>query len=211
MPEQVVYTLPESPAPALPAAAEGEYVHNEAMVAEAQALLIEFFRKPRWLDAVAAFATEVQEVEDAFWGTHTSFDVDTAVGDQLDILGRLVGELRDDRVDDDYRAAVRTRILVNSSDGKLEQLIAIVQSLLPAATVQAAEYYPASLSFAVSTLGSVTFNTVYGLLHKAKAAGVRLEFTHGAGTIGAEDDNPLGGTIGAEDDNPLGFSISAGT
>ncbi len=178
MPEQVVYTLPEAGEQAAPQPVpEGVYVHNPNMVDEASELWIEFFRKPRWLELTDILVGEVQELEDAYWDMHLAFDVDTAEGHQLDLLGKRVGELRDGRVDDDYRAAVRTRILVNSSDGKLDQLYAIILSMLPDATVRAWEFYPAKLRLDVyDSFAGATPTTVARLVRQAKAGGVGLIF-----------------------------------
>jgi hypothetical protein len=156
---------------------------------------------------------QVQEIEDANWAHHNAFDVDTAVGEQLDFLGKQVGERRDDRTDDAYRAAVRVRILVNLSNGRLEELIAIALGISPTAVLVVRELYPATVSIEPDTLGSATLQQAYRLLKKAKPAGVRLLLS-GAGdvaSLGAVDGSPVGGTMGAVDGSPLGFLMSGGT
>lgn len=208
---EATYTLPSSPAAPAPADTEGTYVHNDAMVEEAVGLLIEWFRKPRWVALLQSMVGEIQEAEDAVYAVLSALDLDTAVDDVLDKFGRLVGELRQGRSNDDYRAAVRVRILVNSSDGKLEQLIAIARGLVPTAVVSVQELYPAALRMYFSTLGTVSFRTVERLLHQAKPAGVRLNVASGVPTVGAVDGDPLGGTVGAVDGSPAGFTIGAGT
>lgn len=71
-----------------------------------------------------------------------AFDVDTAVGAQLDILGQIVGASRTvafqpsggvSPVLDDttYRVLIRARIFQNHWDGKLDSLLTIWQSLFP--------------------------------------------------------------------------------
>lgn len=190
----------------------GELVHNPNLVARSISRLIEYFRRgPRNQAFLKGVVGQVQDLEDSAWSLYYGLRLDNATGVNLDVLGRRVGELRTGRVDDDYRAAIRTRILVNLSKGRVEDLIAIVKSLLPSTSVQVAEYWPPALSFSVTSLGSVTFDTMNRMLLQAKAAGVRLEFTSGAGTIGSEDDTYLGGTIGSEDDTTLGFEIASGT
>lgn len=200
---------PQLPAPPAQPAGNGELIHNPNMVAFAFRRLIEYFRKSRNYAFLQAVVGEVQELEDSAWTLYYSTSVDRALGVNLDVLGRRVGELRSGRLDEDYRAAIRTRILVNNSDGKIEQLIAIVKSLLPEAAVGAAEYWPPALSFSVDDLGSVSFSTMYRMLFQAKAAGVRLEFTEGLPTIGSEDGTVVGGVIGSEDGTTVGFTISS--
>lgn len=174
---EAIYTLPESPPATAPTpSTEGSYVYNPAMSAEGQAQLIEFFRTPRWLALLDILLAEVQLVEDANWAMHNAFDVDTAVGDQLDIIGRDVGELRNDRDDTDYRVAVKIRILINQSDGKLEQLIDIVTAANPDLDSEAREAYPAAILFRwYGAFPTLTPADLVRLLRQAKFGGVRLQ------------------------------------
>lgn len=172
------YSLPSSAVQPAPATTqpEGAYAYNPAMVAEAQAMLIEFFRKPRWLELLAIIVEQAQAVEDATWATHVSFDVDTAVGDQLDLLGKLVGERRNDRLDDAYRVAVRTRILVNGSEGSLPELLTIMETADPALDIIAQEHYPAGVLFRwLSTFTAISPRDLMNLVQQAKPAGVRVQ------------------------------------
>jgi hypothetical protein len=173
---------PEAPADEdLPAPTEGVYALNEDHVVEGIAHLIELFRQgPRNQAELAAYLAQAQEVEDAFWDLFNAFDPDTAVGHQLDLIGKLIGEGRLARTDDDYRAAIRVRVLVNSSDGQPEQLIEIASAMFPSPTytmaVDLQEFFPGSLSIAfVGDPGDVTHASVHRLLTLAKAAGVRLD------------------------------------
>lgn len=211
---EAIYTLPFTPP--VTAAPEpvvtGELVHNPNLVARSISRLIEYFRRgPRNQALMTGIVGQVQDLEDSAWSLYYGLRLDNATGVNLDVIGRRVGEPRLGRVDDDYRAAIRTRILVNLSKGRVEDLIAIVRSLLPNTAVQVAEYWPPALSFSVTSLGVVSFDTMNRMLLQAKAAGVRLEFTSGPGTIGSEDDSYLGGVIGSEDDTTLGFAMASGT
>lgn len=191
---------------------DGTYVFNEFHAEEAISHLIELFKNgPRNQTILQAIGVQLQELEEAAADVLVGFFVDTAVGDQLDILGRVVGETRQGRTDNDYRAAVRVRILVNMSDGKVEQLLAIARGLVPEATVALVEVYPMSIRLEFSTLGTTSLRTVFSILKQAKAAGVRLLVSYGPPTIGAVDGAPAGGIVGAVDGNPAGFIISGGT
>lgn len=160
------------------APAEGTFVHNAQHVAEGIGHLIDLFRYgPRHQAAVSAVLEEVQELEDAIVDVLGAFDPDTAVGQALDFLGRLVGEPRLGRSDDEYRAGIRVRTLVNFSDGKLEQLYEILVGIFLAADVTFLidEYYPARLVVEVSgDPGAVTIETVHRLMTQARAGGVAL-------------------------------------
>lgn len=207
-------TTPFTPTPAAEtvSATATELVQNTQHVEEGISHLIEFFRNgPRNRAVLTAVLSQAQEIEDAFWQLYTERSIDVAVGEQLNILGRIVGELRGDRADEDYRAAIRVRILVNSSDGKPEQLIAIVLGISPLAVVTFTENYPAAIRIRVSSLGSATLQTMYTLVQQAKPAGVRLQLTAGSPTVGAVDGSPAGGIVGAVDGSPAGFVVAGGT
>lgn len=212
MSSTIVYTLPSGEVVTIEATPEGEYILNENHAEEAIDHLIELFKSgPRNQALLQVVALQIQELENTSAQVYTSFYVDTAVGDQLDILGRIVGEARQGRLDAEYRAAVKVRILVNSSDGKIEQLLAIARGMVPSASIALLEQFPCTIRMEFSTMGTSTLRTVFAMLQQAKAAGVRLLVSYGPPTIGAVDGNPLGGTIGAVDGSPLGFTISGGT
>lgn len=193
-------------------AAEGVYLHNLEHYEQAINELIELFKHgPRNQAITLTVMEQVQELEDAMWAMYEGFLLDNAVDDQLDILGAIVGERRQGRTNDDYRAAVRVRILVNRSDGHLEQLLAICRGLVPSATIYTQEQFPAGIRIKFSTMGTTTLRTALQMLRQAKAGGVRLFLSYGPSTVGAVDGDPLGGTVGAVDGNPLGFTISGGT
>lgn len=156
-------------------AIDGEYSHNPAHAAEAVAHLINFFRKPRNSAFLSALCEPIQNIEDVLWATYNAFDLDTAVGDQLDKLGALVGELRNDRVDANYRTAIRVRILVNSSQGTLPELIDILDQADPTLGHEATEYYPATVVFWwLGAFPELTSLELFQLIKQAKPAGVRL-------------------------------------
>jgi hypothetical protein len=187
---------------------DGPLAINTAHSANAVSRLIEYFRKPRWSALTAAMADEWQEIENVLFQVAAAFDVDTAVGEQLDFLGREVGERRANRADADYRAAVRARRLTNASDGKPEQLYAIILALLPSATASLTPFYPASLIAQINgSLGGVTLDTVATLLRQAKLAGVRLdvEVVDAGSLIWAESDTvDLVNGWGSDTDPDLG-------
>lgn len=69
--------------------------------------------------------------------------VDTAEGVQLDGCGYIVGVSRQSRGDEEYRTAIKSRILSNSSRARPQDLIEGVRFLTKATDVQYLESYPA--------------------------------------------------------------------
>lgn len=170
--DETVVNLPE------PEVVEGVYVYNGEHAQQAVDHLIQWFRRPRNSEYLRVVCGQGQAIEDVLWQLNTAFDVDNALGDQLNLLGKIVGELRGGRDDEDFRAAVRTRILVNSSNGRIEDLIAIILSLTPDATsIRITELWPAKLRIEVyDDFAGASPPTVARLLRQAKPAGVGLLF-----------------------------------
>lgn len=163
---------PATPAPDTEGTYEYIGDHAEQMVGH----LIEFFRKPRHSALMRAVGGHLQDVEDTAWALSQVFDVDTAVGHWLDLLGAVVGELRDGREDEDYRGAVRARILVNLSNGKMDDMLAVLVAMLPDSTTKTAEHYPAAVRFDVyDSFTGTQPATVARMLRQSKPAGVRMD------------------------------------
>jgi hypothetical protein len=79
---------------------------------------------------VATLATPFQSLESALQQLLTERSIDTAVGAQLDVIGRIVGEPRNGLDDDTYRRHCRARISANSSDGTIENVITVTDLIV---------------------------------------------------------------------------------
>lgn len=168
-------------------------------------LLLERYRKPTVMALLASWLSEVQELENALWSLLTERAVANAVGAQLDVLGKLVGQPREGKDDDVYRVWVTARVLVLRSSGQTEQLLAIAKTLLGSAVpVRVEEYYPLALVLNAEvgidpTLGA----QVAKLLAAAKGGGVSLQFSWFSKYGG----QPFSFAPGADSElnSPLGF------
>ncbi len=126
---------------------------------------------------LSAIMASVQDVEDALQQLLTERAVDTAVGVQLDALGRIVGQERGAMSDDDYRRHVRARIAANNSEG-------LIRDILDVATLV---IYDDDATFEIDVQGVATYvlrvndvattdaigNILHAFLVDATAAGVR--------------------------------------
>ena len=193
-------------------AVDGVYTQNTEHAAEAISHLIQFFREgPRNQAVLEAVMAQVQEVEDVLWYIKNGFDVNTAVGEQLDFIGKRVGEGRQDRADDEYRSAVRVRILINMSTGTMANLLEICVGINPTGVYIARDLYPAALSIEADTFGDTSLASAYRMLVKAKTAGVRLHLVAGpSAALGSSDGAPAGGILGSSDGSPAGFVLGSG-
>jgi len=93
-----------------------------------------------WVAANIGVVSDITTVLDSFT---TDFDLASAVGAQLDIVGSIVGASRivslDNQtvslVDDDFRNLIRAKVVNNHWDGKKESLYAAWNSLFPEITI----------------------------------------------------------------------------
>lgn len=162
-------------------------------VADGLALLIpEYQETPRWQAWIASFLAQIQELETAafdLWEIPLNLELATAA--QLDLIGRIVREDRNARSDDDYRRALRVRVLVNRSQGRREELIAIVRLFEDADSesgsyVRIGELNPARMEIRIVRTPVNDPAETRKRLRRAKAAGVALQtLFHPGGPAGS--------------------------
>jgi hypothetical protein len=182
----------------------GALTYNAAHVAEAKAMLLEQFRGAPLIEGmVEAFVLRVQEFEDAAWGVLESMDLDKAADAQLDGLGLLVGEQRRSRDDDDYRAAIRVRILVNLCNGKHSEILNVLTTYLGVddgdEIVRLDEPAPAALKLQVYSVPSLP-SDLRVIAYEVKPAGVNLDgryATHATRMYRFGWTSPITGVTGA--------------
>jgi len=121
------------------------YEIKETHVAEGLANLISQFKdKAKIQKVLTVYLRQIQELENAYSGILTDTTIDSSEGLQLDNIGVLVGEPRSGRSDLQYRTAIRARIGLNTSEGTLEDVVAIAISVAGApVTVTIVELFPA--------------------------------------------------------------------
>lgn len=148
-----------------------------------------------------ALVAGVQPLEDALQQVLAGFNVDNATGFALTVGGGLVGRRRNGIADDEmYRRLVRAQILVNSSDGLIEDLITICGLVIydPAARYVLRNTGAAAFTISVERIAVPISLAVLliGMLRKATNGGVRciLETSSvaPAATFGFEGSGGLG-------------------
>lgn len=147
-------------------------------------LLLEQFKgKPNLEAWLAVLLGQVQDIEAALWQLLTERDIDNAYGAQLDGLGSIVGERRNGREDEVYRTAIRVRVAVLRSNGRVEELIAILVLLF--GTELDVWIRESQMALEVELRSETGVNTtpalVIRILRAAKAGGVRLDLGYAVG------------------------------
>lgn len=150
---------------------------------EALAKLIEQFKRAPVLNGLLkSYAWSIQDLENAIWSVINSRFLANAQNAQLDLLGKLVGEGRGGRSDDDYRAIIKLRIRANRSQGGAEDLIQLCALAMDAAPGAGLVTYtdgaPMHWQIDVTDITSSVANALIELLPVAKMAGSEGSFDY---------------------------------
>lgn len=108
-------------------------------------LASQFQGKPIIEAMLSIYLEELSLVRDDLFQLLNERGVSTAVGQQLDILGKIVNESRLGRGDDEYRDAIYLRIFINNSEGTPEDVMSALKLITQASRVAYWEHYPASV------------------------------------------------------------------
>lgn len=124
---------------------------------------------------LSTYVAEVQELETAMQEVLNDRWIDVAVGAQLDGLGQIVGRSRDGNSDVTYRNLIRAQVEINKGAGIVQDVVSVLELLLPSATIELIQEYPAT--FSVYLLQDIILEStaalVSGALGDVRAAGVR--------------------------------------
>lgn len=146
----------------------------------------EFRGKPLNEGFIDAFAKGFQDMEDGFYSMLINMAVNTATGNQLNLLGDIVGQSRGGRNDNEYRLWIYIKIAINIGKGTPEEVIEIFRLVTGSTVVALYEYFPG----VVELYGNVNFE--YGYLNNGPEA---FAFEGGVDGLGFGDlfDPDIGG------------------
>ncbi len=124
-------------------------------------------RVPKVVDA---FASEIQEVENASYDVYTKCGVYTAHDAQLDVVGLMVGEARQGRADEVYRVAILARIQLNVGGGEPNTIINAIKQWMNPTIVDFSEPSPAYFTLFIQS--SINIPNIAAIVKEISPAGV---------------------------------------
>lgn len=142
----------------------------------ALARLVEQYKgKPLFSALLNCITPQVQQIEDMLFSVRDGLQLANAVGAQLDVIGRIVGQAREASNDAEYRLRIAARIRANLSTGSTESILSVFSLLLPPPdhTLKITPHYPAA--FVLDLFGETdpALTPLYArFLADSKAAGV---------------------------------------
>lgn len=140
-------------------------------------LLHQFKDKVNIEDLLTTYLQQCQDNEDTNFLIAQSRDLNTAIGRALDQIGAYVGEARQGKLDNEYRDAIRLRIIVNNSNGTPNDVIQAANLILQDSVIYS-EVYPAKIRLEVPNAAPSL--SASNRIKRAVAAGVDLEVTYPA-------------------------------
>ena len=108
-------------------------------------LASQFQDKPVIESFLKVYLEKLEEVEQGFLQLLNERGISSAIGNQLDLIGKIVGESRLGRDDETYRSALYLRIFINNSEGTPEDVLSALKLITQATYVNMWEHYPASV------------------------------------------------------------------
>jgi hypothetical protein len=140
-------------------------------------LLQQYKDKPHFKAILQAFNTQGEDLETAIFEIRDNYWLNTANGDQLDVLGSIQNEPRLGKTDTNYRTSILARVGVNNGSGEFETIISMLTNFFGATYVQLQNTGNANLfMWTDATLTTSDFD----LIQNALAAGVQLYIIHGS-------------------------------
>ncbi len=161
-----------------------QIVHKTNYVAEGKGKIIsQYTDKPRILALLGVFLLQIQETEDALFSIIDAYVLDTATGNALTVLGRILNTAANGLSEAAFRTVLRARIKVLRSNGKTTELLEIVRLISADGSepldVLYREFLLPGLSIGIlSALGTIDPDTTLELLNQAKPGGVPLLLTY---------------------------------
>lgn len=148
------------------------------LVDEAESLLLYQFKDaPRLRGLVRSLIMSLQFIADDIAALSDGIHIDTASGNLLDILGRIVGQPRSGMSDDDFKTWLKIRIKLNRCNGTPEELLTILELLLGKNySITLTEYQPNDAVFVLFDALSISPETVFSLIKTASSPGLRHHF-----------------------------------
>jgi hypothetical protein len=145
--------------------------------ARAVARLVEHFRSGATMPKlVRAMTAENQVIEDVLRDLILKRRLDTAIGAQLDVIGRIVGQPREGRSDDVYRIWISARIRLNKTSGTGEDILAIFSAVTQGSTALVLEeQFPAAFVLRIGSASIVPPAELAAIARLAKAGGVQAQ------------------------------------
>ena len=155
-------------------------IHRTDHVATDPDLLVTQYKgKPSLVAFLRSYLAQVQEIEDVFFEVAAILlALEDQEGEQLDLIGRVLGRPRNGLSDANYLLWLQAQIIVNKSSGLPDEVLAVLALVAPAAARALSFWYPAAWQIEAIPLTAAV--QVAQLLTAMVAGGVNLQLLYSA-------------------------------
>lgn len=116
-------------------------------IEQAKSRLIARWKKDPVVNTYAeAMGEQNQELENVLFDFYSFLSIDSMIGQQLNVIGNIVGQPRNGLSDIQYRVYIKAKIGQNVGSGTLKDIRTVWQLILPANNVQIVEEFPCSIT-----------------------------------------------------------------
>lgn len=129
--------------------------------------------KENWTKLVQLFLNKLNEIEEVLQEILQQRDIYTVEGQQLDFVGKILGETRDTRSDDDYRSALLFNIGKRSSNGTPDNVSNLIKQYTSSQKVTLCE---SGMAFATISFDGKDHNdaSLYELVEDIRPIAIRV-------------------------------------
>lgn len=127
---------------------------------------------PNFNKVLEVLATPFDDLVVVFTALKNILDLESAEGAQLDLIGQIVEEKRNGRLDPDYLKGIRFKIFKNTSRGFVDDVVKALRFITSASKVIYSDNPPAS--YTIYTDGTDLTDDIRFLMDKLTAAGISL-------------------------------------
>lgn len=142
-------------------------------------LLSQHQSKPRIVALAEAMGAGAQLLEDTLFDVLLTGSLEAANGVTLDMIGRVVGEVRGPLEDEDFRRFINARILVNVCKGSIDELLAIWALVTAPSSVRYLTMYPGGYTLQAvrkTWLTEPSRRRIRRMMQDARPAGITTEY-----------------------------------
>lgn len=136
-------------------------------------LLPEQYKDAPNLNAILeVLASPFDDLKVVYAALKNLLDLETAEGAQLDLIGAIIGEPRNGRLDPDYLIGIKFKIFKNTSKATVDDIVKALKFISQADLVVYSDNPPAS--YTIYTDGQELASNINEMIDKLSAAGVSL-------------------------------------
>jgi hypothetical protein len=136
---------------------------------------------------ISVYLRQIQRIEDGIWEVIYARNIDSGIGVQLDLIGKILNRARGGLSDDDYRIALRAEIAILRSTGTANDLETVGNLSLPSGyTFTLTDEGNAALLVQIDQQVLFSATTFLENLIRAKQGGVKLLFEYSTNAPGTD-------------------------